>query len=49
MGATMRAAFDERRVTIHRMLNEIEGVECLEPEGAFLCFFLRSTDSWVAS
>ena len=36
--ATMRAAFDERRVTIHRMLNEIEGVECLEPEGAFYAF-----------
>ena len=36
--AAMRAAFDERRVTIHRMLNEIEGVECLEPEGAFYAF-----------
>ncbi len=36
--ATMRAAFDERRVTIHRMLNEIEGVDCLEPEGAFYAF-----------
>jgi len=36
--ATMRAAFDERRVTIHRMLNEIEGVDCLEPKGAFYAF-----------
>tara|TARA_Y100000768_G_scaffold386912_1_gene376508 strand:- start:1620 stop:2816 length:1197 start_codon:yes stop_codon:yes gene_type:complete len=36
--ATMRQAFDERRVTIHRMLNDIEGVECLEPEGAFYAF-----------
>ena len=34
----MRKAFDERRVTIHRMLNEIEGVSCLEPEGAFYAF-----------
>ena len=36
--ATMRQAFYERRVTIHRMLNDIEGVECLEPEGAFYAF-----------
>ena len=36
--ATMRAAFNERRVTIHRMLNEIEGVDCLEPKGAFYAF-----------
>ena len=36
--STMRQAFDERRVTIHRMLNDIEGVECLEPEGAFYAF-----------
>ena len=34
----MRTAFDERRLTIHRMLNEIEGVECLEPQGAFYAF-----------
>jgi aspartate aminotransferase len=34
----MRAAFDRRRVTIHRMLNEIEGIECLLPEGAFYAF-----------
>jgi aspartate/methionine/tyrosine aminotransferase len=34
----MRAAFDERRLTIHRMLNEIEGVACLEPQGAFYAF-----------
>jgi len=36
--AEMRAAFDRRRRTIHRMLNEIEGVECFEPEGAFYAF-----------
>jgi aspartate aminotransferase len=36
--AMMRAAFDRRRITIHRMLNEIDGVECLEPEGAFYAF-----------
>jgi aspartate/methionine/tyrosine aminotransferase len=34
----MRAAFDRRRLTMHRMLNEIDGVECLLPEGAFYAF-----------
>lgn len=34
----MREAFDRRRRTIHKMLNEIPGVECLEPEGAFYAF-----------
>ncbi len=34
----MRAAFDRRRLTIHRMLNDIDGVTCLEPEGAFYAF-----------
>ncbi len=34
----MRTAFDERRLTIHQMLNEIEGVECHEPQGAFYAF-----------
>ena len=34
----MRAAFDRRRLTIHRMLNEIDGVVCVEPEGAFYAF-----------
>ncbi len=36
--AEMRAAFDRRRLTMHRMLNEIDGVECLLPEGAFYAF-----------
>jgi aspartate aminotransferase len=36
--ATMRRAFDRRRRTIHRMLREIDGVSCLEPEGAFYAF-----------
>ncbi len=36
--AMMREAFDRRRRTIHRMLNEIPGVACLEPEGAFYAF-----------
>ena len=36
--AEMRDAFDRRRLTIHRMLNEIDGVECLLPEGAFYAF-----------
>ena len=36
--AMMRAAFDRRRQTIVRMLNEIDGVVCVEPEGAFYAF-----------
>ena len=34
----MRIAFDRRRVTIHRLLNECPGVSCVEPEGAFYAF-----------
>ena len=34
----MRAAFDRRRLTMHRMLNEIDGIECPLPEGAFYAF-----------
>jgi aspartate/methionine/tyrosine aminotransferase len=35
---TMREAFDRRRQTMVSMLAEIEGVRCLEPEGAFYTF-----------
>ncbi len=35
---TMHEAFDRRRRTMHRMLNEIPGVSCLEPMGAFYAF-----------
>jgi aspartate/methionine/tyrosine aminotransferase len=34
----MKQAFNRRRLTIHRMLNEIEGVSCLLPEGAFYAY-----------
>jgi len=34
----MRIAFDRRRKTIVRMLNEIPGVLCPEPEGAFYVY-----------
>jgi len=34
----MRAVFDRRRRTMHRMLNGIPGVTCLEPEGAFYAY-----------
>jgi len=34
----MREAFDRRRRTIFKMLSEIEGVSCVEPEGAFYAF-----------
>jgi len=36
--AAMREVFDRRRRLIHRMLNECEGVTCVEPEGAFYAF-----------
>lgn len=36
--ATMRAAFDARRKVIHEMLNAIDGVTCIEPQGAFYAF-----------
>ena len=36
--AEMRDAFDRRRQTIVRMLNEIPGVECPEPTGAFYAY-----------
>jgi aspartate/methionine/tyrosine aminotransferase len=36
--AMMRAAFDLRRLTMTSMLNDIEGVVCVEPEGAFYAF-----------
>jgi aspartate/methionine/tyrosine aminotransferase len=34
----MKAAFDRRRRTIVSMLNEIEGVVCPEPKGAFYAY-----------
>jgi aspartate aminotransferase len=34
----MREVFDRRRLLIHRMLNDCEGVTCVEPEGAFYAF-----------
>jgi aspartate/methionine/tyrosine aminotransferase len=34
----MRTAFDRRRQTMTRMLNEIPGVVCPEPQGAFYCY-----------
>ena len=34
----MRVAFDRRRLTMTRMLNEIDGVTCAAPEGAFYCY-----------
>lgn len=34
----MREAFARRGTDMHRMLNAIDGVSCIEPEGAFYCF-----------
>jgi aspartate/methionine/tyrosine aminotransferase len=36
--AEMRATYDRRRRTIVGMLNEIPGVRCPDPEGAFYAF-----------
>ncbi|MEI2717583.1 MAG: pyridoxal phosphate-dependent aminotransferase [Candidatus Nanopelagicales bacterium] len=36
--AEMRTAFDRRRRDIVALLNEIDGVECPEPEGAFYAY-----------
>jgi aspartate aminotransferase len=36
--AEMRATYDRRRRTIVSMLNEIPGIRCPEPEGAFYAF-----------
>ena len=36
--ARMRDAFDRRGTTMHGMLTAIDGVTCLEPQGAFYCF-----------
>jgi len=34
----MRATFDRRRVSMWRALSAMDGVECVEPEGAFYAF-----------
>ncbi len=34
----MRAAFERRGRLMHSMLSAIDGVTCLEPQGAFYCF-----------
>ncbi len=34
----MRQVFDRRRRTMHRLLADIPGVRCLEPEGAFYAY-----------
>ncbi|MFM9084265.1 MAG: pyridoxal phosphate-dependent aminotransferase, partial [Actinomycetota bacterium] len=36
--AMMREAFARRGATMHRMLQSIPGVTCMEPQGAFDCF-----------
>jgi aspartate aminotransferase len=36
--AEMRAAFDRRRKLMHSLLDGIEGVECLMPQGAFYAY-----------
>jgi aspartate aminotransferase len=36
--AMMREAFERRGKTMHRLLSDIPGVTCLEPQGAFYCY-----------
>jgi aspartate aminotransferase len=36
--AMMREAFDRRRITIQRLLSEVPGFACIEPEGAFYAY-----------
>jgi aspartate aminotransferase len=36
--AMMREAFDRRRLTIARLLSEVPGFTCIEPEGAFYAY-----------
>jgi aspartate aminotransferase len=36
--AAMRTAFDRRRRTIVRLLNDVPGVDCPEPKGAFYAY-----------
>ena len=36
--AMMRAAFERRATTMHSMLNAIDGVTCIEPQGAFYAY-----------
>ena len=36
--AVMRAAFERRGRLMHQLLNDIDGVTALEPQGAFYCF-----------
>ncbi len=36
--AMMRGAFERRGRTMHRLLSDIPGVTCMEPQGAFYCF-----------
>ena len=44
----MVKAFDERRKFIHKRLNGISGISCIEPEGAFYAF-ADISDSGMAS
>ena len=45
--AEMRAAFDRRRIAMHRLLNGIDGVTCIEPQGAFLCVPVVPRECWA--
>jgi aspartate/methionine/tyrosine aminotransferase len=36
--AEMRAAFERRGTNMHRLLQNIAGVSCVEPQGAFYCY-----------
>ena len=44
--AEMREVFDKRRRTMVAMLNQVDGITCAVPEGAFYCFPERLGTSW---
>ncbi len=46
--AEMRAAFDTRRKVVHELLNEIPGVSCILPKGAFYAFPNITETGWQA-
>ena len=46
--AEMREQFDARRKRMVELLNDIEGVECQEPHGAFYAFANKNQFLWLS-
>lgn len=45
---TMMAAFDERRLAVVRRLNDIPGISCVTPKGAFYAFPNVENTGWLS-